>query len=449
VTPAVAARAKGRSATLCVKVAGIYIAALVVPFLLENAADLFKVRPYDYRGRWQYAIFEAGYWYQRITTAGPRKPRTHFVRIVTIREGKEPAEVRLLNVCSQRQFMARLLQKVGSANPAVIVVDKWYAPDTCAADDPGTEELRHALRTISQRIPIIVALDAYDEVELRRAQPGVLAELVKKGFKSSELILKPALALEEGKPSAGIGYGLAALNYDTRKIPLSWPTYNSFKEVGRERPRMLATLAVAAAAKYDPDFSARGPFGELGTKGRHPFTNFLTEEQMRPYSAIDLMCNQEHEKQFNWRLCQADEGNKNYLDALRSRIVIIGEVAPDQDFHETAVGELPGVVLQANYVESLLDDRYLRPVAAWIQFLVSLIWFAIVELIFQRFSQSPERALFWALCSSGIVALLFYYFAVVLLGYYLVLWPVGLLAVGFRYCSLRLPKVERQEKTNR
>jgi len=41
---------------------------------------------------------------------------------------------------------------------------------------------------------------------------------------------------------------------------------------------------------------------------------------------------------------------------MRGHIVIIGEYSREM-FFDTELGPLPGVVLQANYIESLLDDR--------------------------------------------------------------------------------------------
>jgi len=45
----------------------------------------------------------------------------------------------------------------------------------------------------------------------------------------------------------------------------------------------------------------------------------------------------------------------------------------DMDSHFSVVGEVPGYILQANYVEALLDGRYFRAVAGWVNYVAGFL----------------------------------------------------------------------------
>lgn len=43
------------------------------------------------------------------------------------------------------------------------------------------------------------------------------------------------------------------------------------------------------------------------------------------------------------------------------KIVVVGIAGLGSDLHQTVLGKVPGVILQANYIESLLSDRMFKP----------------------------------------------------------------------------------------
>jgi CHASE2 domain-containing sensor protein len=54
----------------------------------------------------------------------------------------------------------------------------------------------------------------------------------------------------------------------------------------------------------------------------------------------------------------ACSGQGRELKVLRGKVVLIGELNRDEDEHSTVMGRIPGLYLQANFIEALLDDRY-------------------------------------------------------------------------------------------
>src|SRR5205823_12658438 len=109
----------------------------------------------------------------------------------------------------------------------------------------------------------------------------------------------------------------------------------------------------------------------------------------------------------------------------------------DSEFRDSVVGAVPGYILQANYIESLLDDRYFLPIKLWLQVTLSLLIFAIIELIFKHFS--PGMALliaFFTLLTVWFITWLFLVFA----GRFVAVVFPGLLGVIGKYFNLRLEK---------
>jgi CHASE2 domain-containing sensor protein len=129
------------------------------------------------------------------------------------------------------------------------------------------------------------------------------------------------------------------------------------------------------------------------------------------------------------------------LQKFRHRVAIIGwndpEMVPSEYF-ESVNGDTAGVFLQANYIESLVDHRILTPVRLRVSILLTLLWFLVIEVIFRRWSARPEIALLYSLGSTLALAAIVYDWVVIQLGYYLVVWFPGILAILGRYSVLRL-----------
>ncbi|MBV9624206.1 MAG: CHASE2 domain-containing protein [Acidobacteria bacterium] len=350
--------------------------------------------------------------------------------MVILRNGQEPAQIMGQNLCGesgQRAFMASLLRTIARAHPAGIAIDKWYAQSSCPAGDLGTKKLQCALAEISTDVSIVLGAKAENERDIERRSRPLLSELKRKGFRSYELLGEARLPLGEDPALPNVRYGILTLDYDVRKIPLSWPVYASEQDVGKPgQPAFLPSLSLVAAQEHDPSAAK--------DLTRNPFTGFLNETELNPYSAIDLICGPGAAPSSDWRTCQPGQVDRQALADLKSHLVIVGEDNPNgDDFFETPTGQMPGVLLQANYIESMLDDRYLRSGRDWLIWVLSGTWFVLIELTFHIFSSNVLRALVVACGVTAVLGLLFYNVAVVDLGYYLALWPTGVVAVALRF----------------
>jgi CHASE2 domain-containing sensor protein len=99
------------------------------------------------------------------------------------------------------------------------------------------------------------------------------------------------------------------------------------------------------------------------------------------------------------------------------------------DIHSSVLGPVPGFLLQANYVEALLDDRYLEPVSRWVDYAYGFLLFAGVQLAMLVYQRSVLKALFWA-SACFAVAVFVLYALVVHVGWYVNPVSVSVLAVA-------------------
>jgi CHASE2 domain-containing sensor protein len=410
------------------KKALLYALAVGVPFGLENAPKILNVNPGESSNPWVSTLVL----YQWVVTVGPRKPRAHFVHIVMIDRRTEPDEVTSeTSPCPQRDFMARLLRTLAAANPAVIAIDKYYGRG-CKPEESAA--LLDTMRDVSQTLPLVILRYDRSDLDLQGRDTGKLHVLNKRDA---------VVATKTMDVDIHVKYGLKTLNADERKIPLQWPVISedhfdhlSASELAKEPLAFEPTFATSVVKEYDPSTVAEETIQSFITRDVNPFTSFLNLGQIAPSSAIDLICGQEHARDLDWHNCAPPNGGGDLLKNLRNRVVVIGQNDP-RDIHNTVVGEVPGVILQANYIESLLDDRYLKPSSLWIQLLISIAWVLVVEYFFDQYDSRPDHALLLSAASIAALWLITYDIAVVQLGHYLVLWPPSVVAMLSRYAILK------------
>jgi hypothetical protein len=418
--------------TLSTAKIALFVVLLLVPLGAE-IWDYFEKCP---RGElsWSQKISEATFGYQRLTTSSRRPPRAHSVKIISLAKGQEPDDIFAPHLCRQRVFISKLLERVESFHPAVIVIDKYFSLEGCEEKEPN-ERLRNSVAT--SPVPIIIGLQTLTGREIERDERFTAAE--KKAIGATCLMLAPHFKFDDHGVPSTFKYGLTRLNEDTRKIPLQWSVYGEPADLDRGTPSSMATLSLATAEQFEQGMPHARVLNQLLSQGKHPFTGFLRE--IPTISAIEVLCGKKPWTDPNWENCQGK--GLPVDDDLQNRIVIIGEFGNEFDLHESVIGEISGVVLQANYVESLLDDRYLSPVNKRIGLLVNLIWVVIVELCF-AYSSSPKRGLFYSVVSLLILAIICY--LLVLDGYFLPVWvqTVWLVLIGVRWAEaqrgrIRLP----------
>jgi CHASE2 domain-containing sensor protein len=356
-------------------------------------------------------------WYQRFCTLGHRKPRVHFVKLVTLSAETEP----IYDRCEGREFTALLLERLAASSPSLIVIDRSYPPEKC----PGvpSNELRAAIEHVSQTIPVIIGRFSQTEAELKADNDKDLLVPQKAGMKPDDQAITPTLLAENG---TAIKYGLLRLDCDNRRIPLLWFVYQKSSPTPPKR-ESAPSLALAAAQIDDPETATR--LAPLLRQNQHPFTSFLPESAFKPIGGMQVVCGGPLADINKWRDCPIQD-NKNF--GIRGKVLMIGERSSSEDRHDNILGpRIPGMVLQANYLESLLDDRYFTPLSRGVEIVLIVVCFVMVELIF-HFSKSPHIGL---LRSAAFVALLWSVCYVLMVegGYIVTLWIPTSLAIFLTY----------------
>jgi hypothetical protein len=383
-----------------------YVVLLLVSVSLNHSDEIFGP------GECDQISLTARFWYQRFSMVGYRKPRAHSVRLVILSSDKDP----IFDKCEGREFMATLITRLAALSPSVVVIDKWYPSQFC----PGipSQRLTEAVTNLSKVVPVVISEDSNTEEELSNSNDPDLPRLKAAGLTDRDQILTENLFVANGK---SVRYGLARSNCDNRRIPLLWPVFSSRSEVSVAKRRYEPSLPLAAAEAVDPDIDEI--VGTLPKKLNHPFTSFLEEANFKPIHGIQIVCDRFLTSRDDWRKCVPPVRSEF---GLRGKIVLIGERSAD-DQHQSVLGTVPGVVLQANYLESILDDRYFRPINQVLEVTMMIACFLIIEMLFDHSS------LFKALLTSvAFVIFLWLISYVVILqwGYFLSFWFPASIAVG-------------------
>jgi CHASE2 domain-containing sensor protein len=311
------------------------------------------------------SLVTASGFYQRIVTAR-RNPIDRFTAIVEIDPKRDYPSVSDSNVCAEREFLAHLLTRISNANPAVIVIDKFFGRDTCDGNSIGTQALLDAFATVSATHPIVVGVrtDALD--------------LPVNGAIQTRIFVDPHLPW--GPDTSQFRTGILNIANDNRRLPLQWQIYMNEEGARNGTPIVYDTLALAAAQLYDADLLRKSPrLARLIDNGNQPFIGFLNINQFR-YSHLYAheVCGNSIARGAGALSCES----ANPLPTnLRNRVVLIGENDRDRDAMSTIIGALPGFYVQANYIEALLDDRYYTPGGPILDYGFAFIFLLGLELI--------------------------------------------------------------------
>jgi len=370
-----------------------YLVAVAALFLIENAEQLERLplgRSIAKR------IEHFGTFYQWQMSLVPRPLESHYVCLLDFgsRQGN----------CDTRRRIAEALPKLVAARPAMIVSDIGFTTANCKDEPDTTERLVKALREASETTPLVLPdpTVSLDEMGDRRAE-----EMRAQGLGDNDLLAMEPVPIPD---ASGIEYGVIELNGDRRKVPVRWPV-----RATPGAPLMFRdSLSFAAAKLYRRNFPDQGRrLDELAAAGCHPFTSLLGEAD---FSAVPV------EK----------IAAESSIAKLRGRIVIIGFGDEGSDRWSTYVGRLPGYVLQANYLEALLDARAYRPVSLVNQLLIGAVWFGVVELPFWFHRFSTLGALLRSFALSVLIMFVLYYVLLVNFAWYVSVAPPSVLAIAGR-----------------
>jgi CHASE2 domain-containing sensor protein len=192
----------------------------------------------------------------------------------------------------------------------------------------------------------------------------------------------------------GLRDAIVNIDRDTRKLPLKWLVYRNKADMDHDADQVWReTLALQAAEAYEKDnFKAEHPnLAKLLDPVTEPYISFFDMDLYKPYRYLAgfALCGREVKPGEDATACP---GSPNGLAALSGKIVVIGEISSDQDVQSTVVGRIPGVYLQANFIEALLDDRYYEGSPA-LNYMLGFVFLASVEAILVGFRRSRAKKL--------------------------------------------------------
>jgi hypothetical protein len=340
--------------------------------------------------------------YAQVVASGYRKVRSRRVTVIPLREEAAPPMV-LNNVCEQRWYLARLAQELTALGATAIVLDKFFGPDSCPNDDPGTSDLVSA--TQSSKLPVVVGVGSHAPKADSRNVCLIESSSLNFGNKRDP----------NGNPTTqpAVIPGLIRLNSDTRKVPLNWFSYRNdeaFKAGEEPTDANLGTLSWVAASLVDRDLKSEVALVRLRAAGQHPFTSFIDPDTISRVDALSILCASKQNGEIASRYhIDCTEHPPEDVEIL-GRLIVIGDDVSGHDRHRLFGDDVSGVYLQANYIESLLDGRYLRSFGAGWDFAIFAVWLVFLYLMFWI---QPEIALLLSL----LVALLVRYLMI-----QLVLW---------------------------
>lgn len=297
--------------------------------------------------------------YQKIVAA-PRNPIPRYTVVVEIDPERDPGSVSMLNLCHQRQMMAVLIRRIAAAAPSVIVIDKFFGESACPGDI--NPDLIAAMTDVNAKVPLVVGRRMGDGPYL---VPSFLSGL-------------------------GLREAIVNIDQDTRKLPLRWQVFRTKDDMEHDRGMVLReTLALSGAQAYakgnlESEHKLVNPMGSA-------YISFLDLDQFKPYRYLAgfVLCGREVKPGEDATACP---GSPRELTALSGKIVVIGEISRDQDMKTTVVGQIPGVYLQANFIEALLDDRYYEGFPA-LNYIFGFLFLAAIETILVVFPDSWTRRL--------------------------------------------------------
>lgn len=338
--------------------------------LLEGNAALLGYR---------YAMF------QFLSRLGPQRYSVENIVVATIDDETywqgEPAG----RVPTDRRYLAKTIRRIADAEPRLIALDF----DLRSPDPQG--KLRSAVKENSE-----VAADAGKtplELPVHEAQLAESIELFRVADQTAATIpmILPCTVkvagdacyavsdADDGYPYAGpqIAHGYLQLADDRRVIPpvLTLEDGAKLDSFATAIVRQVAPHALEEQASREGSTPAAKHDGGHGHRDLR-YASFVPRDRIPTVTTSELF----H---------ASSEIADTALEKLRGKIVLIGAdwhsrslgEGPPIDGHPSPVGLLPGVMLHANYAESLLQGKWVTPAGMWAATLVEWLLTALVAFL--------------------------------------------------------------------
>jgi CHASE2 domain-containing sensor protein len=347
--------------------------------------------------------------YQLFQNHGPREVKSRYTAVVPIDDaafyhgGFTPSSP------IDHALLAALISKVALHNPAVIVLDFDLSTGDEAVVTPVTlpNGTTVNLHEYKERAPKALKLaSAIDDAASKR--PFVLSEEIDEaGVADKWVRLRDVYEDYPFQNEKKIRKAHIRLDTDARKVP---------QAAELENGESVPSISITAAEAHNSSAA--------GAESSHAesFAAFLTVAKIPTVTASDLL------KENPGGLDQAISAT------LDHRVVLIGgswNVAGDRrkgqtvDTHNTPVGEMPGVYVHANYIESLLDSRLLKNSGT----VVVEVFLAVLSALALAVPTTPWKR--WAVIGAVvIVPIILCYGSVVLWGVYFDVLLVDILLLG-------------------
>jgi len=424
----------------------IPLVAILIALIVSDLGDFMRYLPFAENPCGLTEIDQSSFSARtslRLAELAFRYTPTPSVAIVYVNPASDPADL-LTNVCASRVFLARLITDLNALNARLIVIDKFYSAGACAEQDKNAIFVK-AME--SSKVPLVVGQQTHP-LEDNSKVAGCLALTKRLEFSKLSKVL----------------YGLTRLNSDDLKIPLRWPVFSESAagQTTAPAPAQLPdasgdTLSLVAAKVIDPNIETYPTLQELLAAHHHPYTTFVNLPNITALTALcsaepgprapiggvdgDDMC-----KQWGHPLDNLDGHQLN----LANKIVVIGDLV-DQDMQPFPTDlapfppkQRPGVFLQANYVQSLLDHRFLLEAPIWLTATCLLLFGIGVYCLY--WSHNKEGQPYLSARQAGIASVVLLAVMVVVsllallgLSYFTPLWALwaAIVFVVFRYLAVQ------------
>lgn len=393
-----------RSYTLRVPV--LFLLACALSYVSEHYIEHLSEQGKDHPGVTQ-SLFNMRGLYQYVVASWPRRLVPRYTVIVEIDPENDPTAVSLHNICDQREFLSRFVSTLAKYEPKVIVIDKFFTELGCKSDHPSTIALQRAIADVSRPIVVGLRIDEHAIPSKNREAWPVVNAL---GFPDAPKIREAIINIDN----------------DSRRLAFGW----SIIRRENSAPKWQNAVALQAALDHDPNLFKNNPsLKELVDRRKHPYLSLIPRDRFPTYLTGDVLCNTPLQDEYVKRACRDYKKRSIDLEYIRGRIAVIGEVHRDMDVHFTTIGRVPGFVLQANYVEALLDERYFKPVPHWVDYLIGFVFFVAIE--FALHQKSPIRCIVGVIGATAIT-LLILFLTVRFLGYYVNPVTVSALVLGIK-----------------
>ena len=386
----------------------VFVAALILALNSEAWLDNALASRQSIGPTVEVALMFSGF-YRRVLAA-PRSPIPRNTVIVEIDPEHDPGSVSLMTICQQRKMIAALVSRVAEAMPSAIVIDKYFGT-TASCPEEINSKLVNTFSDVNKRIPIVVG------------------RLFNNGY------LEPSLlALVPNLKDA-----IVNIDPDPRKLPLEWEVYPNKEQM--QQKQGLAwhdTLSLAGAKAFEKGkLLERHPrlAALLVPPPRHPYISFLDPDQFQQfrYFVGYILCGREVKPGEDATLCPPAP---QILAALSGKVVLIGDIS-SLDQHLSVVGQIPGIYMQANFIEALLDDRYYEAFPT-LSYILGFVFLAGVEAILWFFRGSWIRKLSAIAVLTAALLLVLY---IVIADFHLYVNPLPFIALALliRALVMNLP----------